>query len=1020
MSRHWRLPLLVVSVLLLFIVDVRNSADAGAQQTIEWYRNNNIALPQAQLAVEPGAPEQNIWQDVDGRALLAQIKYELATGSYWKFRKQDRDAVVAILDDPGTRFVYTGKRGKLNTTTGAQTIDDKTIKVHHAAVSWDWGPNKDKLRPLFDIGSILFHEAVHAHFFRSGVFEPLQELPVRHIERELATAAARFSPDEMAELSRFAADPAGYKPSKSEDQTTAEAEAPETPTMPVYDDADLIAVFGVLRDRANKTRQGEAEAKRRCYAMGTREERTAAIEKTIDDGVRAPQSFRDMMRADEEFATRLTVIEDELQLLQSSAVEQGEKACELTRQETPDLEAVSAAEAEIDSIAEAARGLLSDARDIGADLSASLSGKSSVPSIEVFDQAIEADISAKVDACNRTGDIWSDHVDDILAMYPSGGVPKNKETLRRAHELLLEAEAANYEHADVYRQRYNQYNAEFNKKEPDKRLADCASVSRWLPRACTVLGIDLRAKKRQAVEEFEAAREAILARRADQLARISSGLTRMRRTVFEIGFAKVAAMECIEVAEKKRREKQDPQLAEEAARIADPGTLQCDVADIDRRISELRATKFANTKTAGDLITRLQNKRAAIEAARARFADAGGFFNDGEIDETLRELQAARDELAKLNGAPACVDLANKVAKGESQAEALRETLSAANAALSGKCSSRDIEAALERIGAREKPPVLVKVRQRLERASRLRALYNRAGRAHKNGRYNQAFNLLQQGSDAHRSAGGDCPILGQSIANGLAKVQSHVDQRTEILSAAENCNELTLREALAGDGVVVKAMRVDIQDALQTCEVRSREREQRAERNRTSQCEDKHGAGFFPTTPNDSGTFHCVPTQSAADRWCRENNKGVGWSAKNIRRTGGFDCVQDRRSRMAEAKARCLQNARDTNRVYAHVTLNSDGTSTCHTCKKGTVYKNGRCHGPTRRVVRKCKAGYVLRGTRCYRVQTRQRQQRRTTGRRYACSISNPDGSLLGGGGTTSTIYTNRPVSGYRCVRIR
>ncbi len=260
---------------------------------------------------------------------MAQLKYELATGTYWKYAKKDRDGVIATLDDPATRFIYTGKRSKLAVTSAAQTIDDKTVKVHHAAFSWDMGPNKDKLRPLYEIAeTILFHESVHIQFLKNGVPDFLQEVPVRVIARELGPARTRFSPEALAELERFVANPDAYQPPGSQIQTAANDIEPEKPK---FDDVNLIAAFNRVQRGINSARELTTKLDRICRTLKT----AAEIEKENADFLRngslAPAWFVNSLRTDLSNMSELDDIQNSLRSLDDAAADAGQLACEASQ-----------------------------------------------------------------------------------------------------------------------------------------------------------------------------------------------------------------------------------------------------------------------------------------------------------------------------------------------------------------------------------------------------------------------------------------------------------------------------------------------------------------------------------------------------------------------------------------------------------------------------------------------------------------------------------------------------------------
>jgi hypothetical protein len=183
--------------------------------------------------------------------------------------------------------------------------------------------------------------------------------------------------------------------------------------------------------------------------------------------------------------------------------------------------------------------------------------------------------------------------------------------------------------------------------------------------------------------------------------------------------------------------------------------------------------------------------------------------------------------------------------------------------------------------------------------------------------------------------------------------------------------------------------------DGSWTCE--------RTEAGRREYCRTTAGAGYYPSAVDRNNEFRCIPTQKTANRWCNSNNSGSGWYAVKIKADGSFNCTKSRKQQRSEARADCRRQARNAGKVYAFTKINKDGTYRCHWCEPGFRYRKGQCYPRNAR--------------------RQQQQQRDNSGRykpQYRCTYYNPDGSILGGAGSYSTVITQHRVRGANCTRIR
>jgi len=172
-----------------------------------------------------------------------------------------------------------------------------------------------------------------------------------------------------------------------------------------------------------------------------------------------------------------------------------------------------------------------------------------------------------------------------------------------------------------------------------------------------------------------------------------------------------------------------------------------------------------------------------------------------------------------------------------------------------------------------------------------------------------------------------------------------------------------------------------------------------------------------------------CVPDRASAEANCRRMaiQKGKVYAKTEMHNNGTSTCHWCEPGQVynngkcgtlaAHNELKCRRMAAQKGKVYARTQVLANGRLNCHWCEPGQFYRNGQCHS---RVVRTCPNGYVLRGTRCYPRGGGGVQQGGGGGTLYRCTYNNPDGSLLGGGGSTSTINSPRPIPGARCVRVR
>jgi hypothetical protein len=284
------------------------------------------------------------------------------------------------------------------------------------------------------------------------------------------------------------------------------------------------------------------------------------------------------------------------------------------------------------------------------------------------------------------------------------------------------------------------------------------------------------------------------------------------------------------------------------------------------------------------------------------------------------------------------------------------------------------------------------------------------------------------------------CGELKGKVKVGLANIARLKSENARLQGAVADCN-LKLLDRLKGRYLKKEHPWYDeaalfARDSLHNCRV-TQAVDAEAECRREAEVKGKvfgkvsyeeyggHTCHFCEKGQVPSGNV-CVPDEAAAVADCRRTvaDQGKVYARTEIQNDGTPICHWCEPGQVfqngqcgtpaAHDEAGCRRMAAQKKKVYAWTQYLRNGQVKCHWCERGQFYQNGKCHS---RVVRTCPNGYVLRGKRCY---PRGGGQQGGGGVMYRCTYGNPDGSLLGGGGTTSTIHSPIPIAGANCVRVR
>ncbi|WP_346894382.1 hypothetical protein [uncultured Roseibium sp.] len=563
-------------------------AEGSCQDVIDWYRDNDQTPPQIQLVVEPDAPDQKMFEQVRARALLAQIKYELATGRYWSVGKSERDGLIAVLDDPKARFIYTGKANNsiINPYTAAgQTLDGDTIQLHHAAFASDLGLT-DGFYPPHKIASTMLHELVHASFYRNSVLHnlnPFKENVPEAVEEQFKGATDCFTEAHIAELDRFLRNPDGSKPQD------ATAQAGEPPVSgEAFDPRDLQEVFYSLEAMVDAQHAQKQALDDACHAAGTWNEFLSWTREMEATGFKPDISFAPALEAEQLKLQRLETLIAKIDGLSRTATVQSENVCKEFAQDPPRLDVAKADAAATREAAVNARELYGQAKQLFDDVTVSLSSNEDLPSL---DAALEQVITHNVEQILALGDQCSEPVFQMLRASDRADANDKAAEINakkaQALQLLEDAEKAGYEHADVYRVRYEALSARFEKSRHIRDIvSECRSSAKDFEKLCSGMAENLNVLSEQISLEFGRRYQEALEKRRHQLDLVNGSKSKADGAFGLVYYAAIEAEKCLRAIEAKAA---DPKAAGGSEQPADPGKAQVQAPDCQAEKSELEA-----------------------------------------------------------------------------------------------------------------------------------------------------------------------------------------------------------------------------------------------------------------------------------------------------------------------------------------------------------------------------------------------------------------------------------------------
>lgn len=588
---------------LLLAIGSPARAEGACQDVVDWYRDNDQTPPRIQLVYASDAADHNAHADHNmferarTRALLAQLKYELATGKYWSIGQADRDLIIEVLDDPKTRLIYTGKENTnpfVKVTAAAQTFDGHTIKLHHVAFKSDYGMSD--IYPPHKIASTILHELVHASLYRQSAGHQanfFKEHEPEAVEDQFKRATACFTEAHIAELDRFLRDPDGYKP------LDAAAQAGETtPTRPPYDPTNLKAAFNTLEALVNAQDAQKKALDDACHAAGTWNEFLSWTREMEATGFKPDISFAPALEAEQLKLQRLETLIAKIDALSRTATVQSENVCKEFAQDPPRLDVAKADAAATREAAVNARELYGQAKQLFDDVTVSLSNNEDLPSL---DAALEQVITQNVEQILALGDQCSEPIlqmgrasDRAEANDKAAEITAKK---AQALQLLKDAEKAGYEHADVYRVRYEALSSRFEKSRHIRDIvSECRTSAKDFEKLCSGMAENLNVLSEQIGLEFGRRYQEALEKRRHQLDLVNGAKSKADGAFGLVYYAAIEAEKCLRAIEVKV---QGPKADTEPGQPIDPGKAQVQVPDCEAEKSELEAA--SSRIDAGDL-----------------------------------------------------------------------------------------------------------------------------------------------------------------------------------------------------------------------------------------------------------------------------------------------------------------------------------------------------------------------------------------------------------------------------------
>ena len=481
--------------------------------------------------------------------------------------------------------------------------------------------------------------------------------------------------------------------------------------------------------------------------------------------------------------------------------------------------------------------------------------------------------------------------------------------------------------------------------------------------------------------------------------------------------------------------------------------LTCQPQQYPDLLAKLRAERSDEAK---EQIAKLEPIAAAVSQARRIYALAQQAYNKGDLDIARNALNNVKAALAPLGGNPDCSELTQKVESGFAKIGRLEGLISKVAGAI-GRCDIGEV-ASLKARYASASNPALDAEFAKATALTDAKLTFEGAKASYGAGDLSAAESSTRRALASLNGA--SCTDLRERLTAALGRIdrlRTAIDNAEQAVTACKVDGIERWQAALAKvSNPAAYGVKQRLKHAHDICQDR--------ERNEKIADMDKRckvmlgGNSHIDRARAMSASPLCVCNDGyvmdAAKSICVQRPKtvadghpvcqtefGTKAYALAVNPNGTYQCgctggyvLRNKhcsRPTVADGHPVCQQNFGP--RAYA-VAANRNGTFRCG-CTGGYVMRNGRCSGPTLADGhRACQAqfGFRSRATsyvgngrwncftpRIVRHPPVHRQPANRGGGQYICTYSNPDGTIMGHGATTSTIRSPSPVRGMNCRRI-
>lgn len=458
----------------------------------------------------------------------------------------------------------------------------------------------------------------------------------------------------------------------------------------------------------------------------------------------------------------------------------------------------------------------------------------------------------------------------------------------------------------------------------------------------------------------------------------------------------------------------------------------CDSAANSSVIASLSEASNSGHPEALAHVAMLRSVNAQIANARASAKQAQQAFAEGKIVVARSSLNTAKASIDSLSGKADCTDLSDRIAANLGKVDQLDTILGSTADAIAG-CSPAALRGARETF-AGVNHPLMATYMGQIDSMMAANAQVQDAKASYSAGSLSQATNELRSAEAALQGVpSGSCSALRQQIAGGLTKIDTLRNAISTGEQAIARCDTKLMGRIRAALAKIVNpaagAVKAQLEQGDKICEERARHEKVADLQKRCVASFGEYALADAKTvgTGNplcicqpgyqlNEGPTSCVKTPSkndlAAERRANCRKKfGSGYFPGPVDAKGVYFCRPSKKT----AQAECRKQAKQNNKVYAYTNY-KNGEYNCFWCDPGFRFSKGQCRSANQKVVRTCPGGYQLKGDKCYPRNTGQSGG----GQLYSCTYYNPDGSILGGGGSYSTIQSPAPIRGANCRRIR